>query len=615
MQKTWRASDFVVVLILLVLAFMAYMQWLQADRTHEALVSLTKTVESLASRPAASPPVAPTPTPSGGNGSSATDGPKPLLAAAPERTYDPSRRGDWLIYHFGSEPRTLNAITSKDAYASIVQSFLLSSMIDRNPDTLEWYGRMAESAQISDDKLTITFKLRPALVWSDGKPITADDVVFSFQTMMDPKVDARQAANYYKDVEKVTAVDERTVQFKFRQPYFMSFEVAGTLTIIPRHVYAYKDAEEFNRRRFDGKESTDGFKDVVVSSGPYVFESWTPGREIVLKRNDRYFGQPGYFEKVCFRIVADETASMQMLKARELDRMSLPAEQFLIAQKDAAIAEAYKLLKYSSPGSGYSYIAWNNKHPVFKDRRVRMAMTHLVPRERILKLVYKDLAQIVTGPFWPGGSAEIKVALQYDKTIQPWPFHPAKALALLAEAGWRDTNGDGTLDKDGTAFKFQLLIPSGRQSTIDMASVVKEEMGKVGIGMEVMQLEWSVFTDRLDKRSYDAISLGWTGGIEGDPYQIWHSSQIADQGSNHVQFSNPEVDRLLEQARVELDVTKRNELYHRFHRILHEEQPYTFLMHPLALIAVHGRFEGVQVHILGLDVEDWWTPATKRIYR
>ena len=492
----------------------------------------------------------------------------------------------------------------------MIQGYLFDTLIDRDPDTLDYYGKMAESWTISDDKLTITYKLRPGMTWSDGRPVTADDVVFSFETTMDKEIDAQRVASYLKDVESAKALDDLTVQFKFTKRYYKSLEVsgAGYFTLIPRHVYAYgpgkpiPDAKTFN-----------GLRDKLVGCGPYVFEDWTAGQQIVIKRNEHYYGERPYFDRVIFRIVPDDTASLQMLKAQELDYMGLSSDQYIRVEDDRKFGANYRRLLYDAP-SGYSYIAWNTRSPFFKDRRVRVAMTHLVPRERINERLFNGLLRVTTGPFWPGGEG-VDVPLQYDRTIEPYPFDPAKALALLAEAGWRDTDGDGLLDKDGEPLVFDILLPSSSEAGLDICSAAKEEMAKVGVKMEIRQLEWTVFVMRLDERRYHAISLGWTGSIEGDPYQIWHSSSIENKGSNHVSFNNPESDRLIEAARLEFDRDKRNELYHKFHRLLHEEQPYTFLFSSRSRAAVHKRFQDVRTHVLGLDTKEWWTPPDLRLYK
>jgi len=479
-------------------------------------------------------------------------------------------------------------------------------MIVRDYDTLEWKPAMAESWTVSDDKLTYTFTLRENLLWSDGKPITSEDVVFSYETIMNPAVDALRIAGYYKDVESVKALDARRVEFKYKKSYFLSLRQAGSITIIPKHVYQFEGEE--------GGKKFSGLREPTVFSGADVPEKWDQGVEIVLRRNRRYWGKKAYFERVVFRVIEENGAAFQMLKAGKLDVMSLLPKQYLDMVRTSELMARYQRLKYPNPSSGYLYFGWSNESKYFNDRRVRVAMTHLVPRERIRTELFHSLAQTVTGPFWPG-SGEAKVPLQYDMSIKPYTFSPARAVQLLNDAGWRDTDNDGILDKNGDPLKFRLMIPGKSEQLLDSANLTAEAMAKVGVKLEVFPVEWTVFTKKLDERSFDACALGWTGGVEGDPYQIWHSSSYGTAkapGSNHIGFNSPEADRLIEQARQELDTEKRNALYNQFHQLLHREQPYTFLFHRPSLIAVHKRFEGVKVHVLGLDMREWWTREENR---
>jgi peptide/nickel transport system substrate-binding protein len=589
MHKNWRASDVTIVFLLVVLVLIGYLQIQASDRNYERLEKL---IANLKAAPAAETAAhIPASAPDNAGGTVKTD--------------EKNKQGDWLVRHINAEPRTLNPVTSTDYYAAMVHGYLFDALIGVHPDTLEYEGRLAESWTVSEDRLTITFKLRNGLRWSDGKPITADDVVFSYETIKNPAVDATRTLGYFKDVEHVKALDDRTVEFKFKKPYFKSFEVAGGgyMTIIPRHVYEFTDAEAFN-----------AIRDKLVGSGPYVFESWEPGQQIVLKRNPFYYGRPYHFDKIVFKIVVDDTAAYQKCKAQELDWMAMTAEQYVFSEHDRDFTAHFRRFQYKTPYNGYSFIGYNQNMELFQDRRVRLALTHLVPREKIKKEILHDLVDVVSGPFWMG-SELVKVPIQADPTIEPWPFDPVKAVQLLTEAGWRDTNGDGVLDKDGKPLKFTLMMGHGSSTGLDIAGMAKEEMGKVGVRMELMQLEWSVFEERLNERTFEAVMLSWGGGfVESDPYQIWHSDSIANRGSNFIGFRNAEADRLIEAARVEFDRTKRNEIYHRFHRLLHEEQPYTFLFGRRSLAAVHQRFEGVKIHALGLDERDWWTPQGMRLY-
>ena len=174
----------------------------------------------------------------------------------------------------------------------------------------------------------------------------------------------------------------------------------------------------------------------------------------------------------------------------------------------------------------------------------------------------------------------------------------------VKEAGWRDTDGDGILDKNGEKFSFTFTVPSGRKYLERLATILKEDFSKAGIDMKINRYEWAVFVKKLHDRDFEAVALGWALGYSGDPYQLWHSREIK-KGSNFCGFRNAEADRLIEQARVEFNEKRRRSLYHRFNRILHEEQPYTFMFCTPALVVVSKRFDNVKVHLMGLDYLEW----------
>lgn len=226
--------------------------------------------------------------------------------------------------------------------------------------------------------------------------------------------------------------------------------------------------------------------------------------------------------------------------------------------------------------------------------------------------VYLGLARIVTGNFYIDGH-------YYDNTITPYPYDPAKARALLAKAGWRDTDNDGILDKNSQKFEFTFLTVSGGKTFERIAEIAREDFAKVGIVANINPVEWSVYTERLDEWNFDVCALGWVNsGWESDPYQIWHSSQAdIKKASNHIGFKNKEADAIIEAAREEFDVEKRIALYHRFHRILHEEQPYTFLVTPDSLVVQDKRFRNAKVypHPDRMHTNTFWVPLVEQKYR
>ena len=218
-------------------------------------------------------------------------------------------------------------------------------------------------------------------------------------------------------------------------------------------------------------------------------------------------------------------------------------------------------------------------------------------KEILDKLLF-GLGEIVTGPFYIFGKAN-------DPGIQPWPYDPERARQLLKEAGWIDRDGDGILDRDGKKFSFTFTISSGSKFAERLVSILKEDFARAGIEMDINRYEWAVYLDKIQSRNFDATSLGWSDpDFQDDPYQIWHSSQIRG-GSNYIGFSNKEADRIIEAARTEFNEAKRNRMYHRFHRILHDEQPYTFMYTSPALAVVSRRFTNVKVHTRGMNYLEW----------
>ncbi len=501
--------------------------------------------------------------------------------------------GDWLMYHLSAEPATLNPITATDAYEGTVNSGkIYETLIERNNETLELEPLLAESWEISEDKLKYTFKIREGIKWHDGEPFTSEDIVFSYQTIMNPKVDAPQLRAYFQEIREVKAIDDLTVEFTYARPYFLALEFCGAMPIVPKHIF---DKGDFN---------TNPAGRHPIGTGPYKFDRWTTGREIVIDKNPDYWGEKPKLNKIVFKIITDNTVAFQVLKRQELDVSGLTPIQWERQTNSPSFKENYDKLSYFTPN--FSYIGWNSKKPFFADKVVRTALTHLVDRDLILKTILYDLGAIVTNPFYINSP-------EYDKSIEPYPYDPKKADELLRQAGWVDSDGDGIRDKEGVKFAFEFLIPGGSETGEKIATILKEELDQMGIQMDIRKTEWAVFTSRLMERNFDAVTLAWSLSVETDPYQIWSSTQ-ADSGSNFVGFRNEEADKLIEQARTEFDREKRIELYRRFSEIVHEEQPYTFLFCRKSTVAVNKRFENVVVYPLGIDIVEWHVPLPLQVY-
>lgn len=512
----------------------------------------------------------------------------------------PGDEGDWLIWRLAAEPATLTPIHTSAGVASkwVVAGTIFETLLEYDPDTIKLKPLLAESYHISDDGLEIGYKLRDDIFFSDGHPVTADDVVFSYETVKNPEVDATTLASYLKDVDRVEKISDREVKFFMKRVYFKSLEITGGLDIFPKHIYQFDDPQEFNKRISN-----------PVGSGPYVFEKWNVGREVVLKRNENYWGKMPNLEKIVYRIITNDAGAIQSLRSGDVDFLRPLPDQYTDLANDPEFTKDFKPLSYWTPGSGYFWMGWNQEREFFKDKKVRQAMTHLVDREKICKYLLKNPDAVVpTGPFYIHGD-------QGDKSIKPWPYDPEKAKQLLDAAGWIDTDGDGIRDKDGVPFRFTYMIVSGTYLHEQISKLLKDESAKVGIDVKIDPYEWSVFIQRLIDRKFDAVNLAWHGAVESDPYQIWHTSQIGNRGSNYIGFGDDESDALIELARITIDRDERNKLYNKFHRIIHEQQPYTFIYTRPEQRFLHRRYEGVNIHILGLDQREWFVPLSKQKYK
>jgi len=515
------------------------------------------------------------------------------------------QRGDYLVDVFAVIPEKLTPLISSDVYGTIIQGEVLESLARRNPDTLEWQPLIARWWRISEDGLTMEFELRSNVVFSDGKPLTADDVVFSFEMIMNPAIEAPRARAYYEKVKSVTKLSPTRVRFTFNESYFKSFEIAAGMEILPKHFYEKFTPEQFNR-------STG----LLMGSGPYRLsnpESWKPepGKPIEVVRNELYWGPAAPFDRILWRVIPQDSTRLTAFGNGEIDKLYPTPEQYNQLIKDENILKKTLHFQYASPTAGYLYVGWyqvkDGKPTIFADKRVRQAMTMLINRQMICDNIFLGLATPVTGPFSP-------LSKQYDHGIEPWPFDITRAKALLAEAGFTDRNNDRMLDKpDGSPLTIKLTYPSGSDTFNRVVLAIKDDFAKAGILLETDPLEWNVLIDRMTKRQLEACSLGWSGNLEGDPYQIFHSDQLKEGGDNNISYSNDQLDKLIVEARGLVDEEKRMALWKQVHQILHEDQPYTFLMTRKSLVFADKRFQNVQLLKTGPSPEtEWFVPMAQR---
>jgi microcin C transport system substrate-binding protein len=510
--------------------------------------------------------------------------------------------GGTFYQHMAAEPATLNPFAgATDAYTSEVLSNIHESLMVRDIETYQFVPALAERYEVSKDGTVITFYMRKDANFSDGKPVTAEDVKFSFDAIFDPHYKAAVMQPYYENIASVLVVDPHTVKFTIKKKYFKNLDVAAGITVLPKHIYGDK-TKKMNKE--------------AIGSGPYVLEKYDQGRSFIYSKNKTWWGSKvpyfaGWYkaDKIHARIIRDDNSAIETLKRGEIDFKGLSPEDYFLRTKGEPWGSKVLKRQYENGAPrGTSFIGWNNKHPIFKDREVRLAMTHLYDRELLAKKFFFGAAKPATGPWYQQN-------VYANPKTQPIPFDAKKAKDILAKAGWSDSDKNGVLDKviDGkkTEFRFTLLNP--KKDYEKYFTVYKEELKKSGIDMSISNIEWNAFQKKLDEKNFDALYLAWTGTVEQDPKQIWHSGSSVKGGSNFITYSNAKVDQLIDKAREELDEKKRKPLWQEIYNLIAEDVPYTFLTNSTASFYGYNSRMGMvkPTYKYSVGTDTWWIKASQ----
>jgi ABC-type transport system substrate-binding protein len=434
--------------------------------------------------------------------------------------------------------------------------------------------RLAELLPVGEHNPIITFHLRSGVRWHDGQPLTAEDVKFTYQAIMDPRNSSPRAGSF-ESVKLVEVVDTLTARVVYKRLYAPAI-LDWTLGIIPKHRLDDAALErEARRRQLSSDERkklsirTSDFSRNPVGTGPYRLVNWLPNQYIHLTRTEQHWERPAEYRNLYFRAIPDYLTTELEFKAGALDMyVALPhqAERY---RHD----ERYQVL--SSNEGYYSYIGYNLRRPLFQDARVRRALGMAVDVSAIIKYVLSGEGKRSTGPYYSNTPF-------YDPALLPLPYDPKGALALLAEAGWH-RNARGLLEKDGQVFAFTLVTNNGNPQRKAIMTIAQEAWQKLGIDIKVQAFEWTVFLEEfVETDNFDAVVLAWGGGgLNPDLHTIWHSSQTHHYEQNHVGYQSARADELIMKLRATYDPDEQVRVAHELHRVIAEDQPYTFLYEPL----------------------------------
>jgi peptide/nickel transport system substrate-binding protein len=509
----------------------------------------------------------------------------------------------------GFNPITENAADLSDV-SNYVAAGIARRMIWTDPE--RFYGDLAWRVEITNDFKEFTIYLRrgvrwhevsgvdlddPKFAWLGGEHlVTANDLAFSMDMLMNPQVQNGFAKGYYEELESWEALDDHTFVIRWKKKQWDNIGLSLGIDVIPEFVFAFEEDgtripdETMGLRLNQHWYNNRGY----VGSGPYRLASYESGVQMRLERNENYHGEKPAIDEIVFPIYTDANRTLLLLKAHEVHVGWLRPSQYreeVLKWQDRPRSEwpqnsaflngdiqCEKLLRFA-----YSYIGWNGDKPLFADARVRTAMTLALNRRDIIDNIYVGFGKLATGPY-------LAATGYNDPDVDLLDFDLPRAAALLAEAGWEDTNADGLLDFDlngegvRVPFEFTLLIHASSPEYASLANVFKEDLLEIGVKLNIEAVEWSLMQKRMEEKRFDAYTGGWGLSFSSvDQYQLWHSTQAdVPKGSNRVGFRNPEVDDLIVKLRETFDPEQRQAMSRRVARLIYDSQSYSFFRWPEA---------------------------------
>lgn len=550
--------------------------------------------------------------------------------------------GDWVLQRELADPQRLNPITVQDAIGQELSYYVFERMLwaaDRTTyDPLPWLADSLPS--ISSSHLEYIFRLKKNIKFSNGKPLTGDDVLFTFKAAKNPLVDDAALRNYIQDVKIVELVngDKFTIKFTMAKPYFKADRILGDMQILSKDAmdpqgltdnYTWEETNDTKlaqknptmKRFADFFNSEEAGRDpkYLIGSGPYVFDKWETGQYVQFKRNPDYWNKSGFYgrvfpERIILKVIQDESAAIVSAKNKEVDLMYLNKPIDFV--KTMANPEQFGMENADPTEPRFDYLGWNMNNPLFSDKKVRLALSYLVDRKTIIDKIHFGMAVPVESPVY------FQDKKHFNPDLPIIPYDPEKAKELLKEAGWTDSDGDGVLDKvingKKADFKFTFLL-NQNESRKQAILVVIDALKKVGIQADIQTLDWSVYLDKTKKHEFDATMSAWIlTDYPPDEYQLFHSSQMLGEGSDYVSYKNEEADKLMENYRTEFDEAKRIEIIKKLQKILYDDQVYTYLWTPKAKYVYSSRFKNVRWYptpITSYQLTEWWVPLKQWKYQ
>ncbi|MBT8492223.1 MAG: hypothetical protein KJO07_04115 [Deltaproteobacteria bacterium] len=512
----------------------------------------------------------------GGNKPPAQSGP----AKTAKKSAEPSRGGNVRLP--SNEPRYLNSVL--ETRFNRATPLIFEGLVGLGAQ-FEPVPALAQSWETSKDGKTITFRLRKGVLWHDGQPFTSKDVLFTFQAMR-KTTKPTVWKGYFADVDKLDAPDDHTIAVRYKKAYAPAL-ITWTMGILPEHVYGGGELAE-----------SKGNKE-PVGTGPFRLSRVEPGVRMILAANDKWWGGRPYLDSV--ELIFGSKKPIELLANGQLSFARV--DDVHDWTQKANLSEFRSRFEVTSiPEARFRVIAWNAQKKPFDDKRVRLALTLALNRDRVIEDVFQGQAQSLSAPYFPN-------MFGLDRSIAPHPFDLDRAVKLLDEAGLPST--------DGKRFAVELIVLESLRgpNSDEMLAIYRRDLAAIGIDLKVRFISTKQFFEKVVLRDFEAAYFGWLPDIpDPDPYSLLHSSQIGG-GQNFAGFANAEADKLLDEARNTLSRDERRSIYQKLHKLLHDEMPYTPLYAPFGNYAWNRAIRGVNPRDVGPGgqmpgIARWWVAGS-----
>ncbi len=510
---------------------------------------------------------------------------------------EPENEGGVLIEGNQLDVSTLLPIVTQDVPSSDVQGMIFESLVSINPDTLETVGLLAESWDVNADASVYTFYLRDGITWSDGEPFTADDVEFTYMTFMNPDTGSPRVSDLTSQIDTMDVLDPLTIQFNLKGA-FPDFPVDnGVYNLIAKHVW--EDIDPAAMQQDGGATGQDPSR--VVGTGPFLFEEWVTGDHVTLVPNDNYWNGAPILDEYIFKILPDDAAAVNQLKTGEIDWASLTpsAVEEFEGNDDVSVVD-YPTLSFTFYGLNLDAETTG----LFQDVEVRQAMLYALDREAMLQSIYFGYGEVAVGTI-----PTMSWAYNPESIDLKYPYDPEQAEALLDEAGWTDTNGNGVRDKDGQELSFTMYSIAGNAVYEAMLVAMQEYWNQIGVEMTPSPEPFPALVERITETfDFEAFLVGFSWGAAVDQSTMFTCDAAGGNGFNITSYCNPEVDAILAEALSEPDQAKRIELYNEFQNIVVEELPETVTFFGRGINGLATRVHNVYPNTVNerFNSQTWW---------